>query len=371
MKELHIGRILMENRQKRGITQEKLAEYIGVSKASVSKWETGTTYPDITLLPRLATFFDISIDELMGYEPQITNEDIRKLYRQLSIAFASQPFDEVMDRCRELTKKYFSCAQLLFQIGALYVNHSMLAGNPEKAADIIEEAMELFVRVKKENDDIELAKQALHMEAFCLLQLGRATEVIDLLEPLEIDFTSPEPLLAKAYQSVGNPKEAKRILQIGIYLKTLELLSFLPAYMEVCTDDYSAFESSYQRAMDISGAFHLDKLHPSILLSLYLPIAQGFIVHGKEEKALDVLEQYTQLAVSDIYPLRLHGDSYFYLLDEWLERTLTLGSDLPRDESLVQKSMTEAVANNPIFQSLADNLRFQRIVQRLRENEEV
>ena len=65
MKEINIGRILMQNRHKKGITQDELAEYIGVSKASVSKWETAATYPDITLLPRLAAFFDISIDELM------------------------------------------------------------------------------------------------------------------------------------------------------------------------------------------------------------------------------------------------------------------------------------------------------------------
>lgn len=43
MKKLNIGRILIEKRHERGITQEKLAEYIGVSKASVSKWETGVS----------------------------------------------------------------------------------------------------------------------------------------------------------------------------------------------------------------------------------------------------------------------------------------------------------------------------------------
>ena len=75
MKELNIGRILIENRHKRGITQEDLAEYMGVSKASVSKWETATTYPDITLLPRLASYFNISIDEFIGYEPQILFSD--------------------------------------------------------------------------------------------------------------------------------------------------------------------------------------------------------------------------------------------------------------------------------------------------------
>ena len=74
MKEIHLGRILAENRRRKGITQDELAEFVGVSKAAVSKWETESTYPDILLLPRLAAYFDISIDELMGYEPQMDRE---------------------------------------------------------------------------------------------------------------------------------------------------------------------------------------------------------------------------------------------------------------------------------------------------------
>ena len=76
MKEINLGHILIENRHRLGITQEDLAAYMGVSKAAVSKWETGTTYPDITLLPKLADYFNISIDKLMGYEPQMTREEI-------------------------------------------------------------------------------------------------------------------------------------------------------------------------------------------------------------------------------------------------------------------------------------------------------
>lgn len=41
MKEIHLGRILIENRHKRGITQEDLAKHIGVTTAAISKWETG------------------------------------------------------------------------------------------------------------------------------------------------------------------------------------------------------------------------------------------------------------------------------------------------------------------------------------------
>ena len=45
----------------------------------MSKWESGVSFPDITLLPKLATYFNVSIDELIGYEPQLTREQIKEL----------------------------------------------------------------------------------------------------------------------------------------------------------------------------------------------------------------------------------------------------------------------------------------------------
>ena len=84
MKELNLSNILVKKRKEKGITQDQLAAYIGVSKASVSKWETGQSYPDITFLPQLAANFNMSVDELIGYKPQMTKEDIRKLYLRLT-----------------------------------------------------------------------------------------------------------------------------------------------------------------------------------------------------------------------------------------------------------------------------------------------
>ena len=78
MKEINIAGAITRKRKEKGITQEELACYIGVSKASVSKWETGQSYPDIVFLPQLASYFNISLDELMGYQPQMTDEEIKE-----------------------------------------------------------------------------------------------------------------------------------------------------------------------------------------------------------------------------------------------------------------------------------------------------
>lgn len=56
-------------RKDKGIGQQELADVLGVSFQSVSKWETGITMPDITLLPSIAEYFDVSVDELLGLKP--------------------------------------------------------------------------------------------------------------------------------------------------------------------------------------------------------------------------------------------------------------------------------------------------------------
>ena len=60
-----IGANIKSLRQKKGITQDELASFLGVTKASVSKWENGQSMPDIILLPEIATYFDVTVDVLL------------------------------------------------------------------------------------------------------------------------------------------------------------------------------------------------------------------------------------------------------------------------------------------------------------------
>ena len=237
MKEINIAKVLVNKRKEKGITQDELANYIGVSKASVSKWETGQSYPDITFLPELAAYFNISIDDLMDYEPQMIKEDIRKLYLKLSADFASKPFDEVMGHCRQIIKKYFSCFPLLLQMGILILNHSVLPKDPDKTTLLIRETKELFIRVKNESNDVSLTKQALYMEALCCIATNDPNAALELLEGMNTQILPPELLLASAYQMTGRIKDAKTALQAGIYQNIVILFNFFPNYLLLCADE--------------------------------------------------------------------------------------------------------------------------------------
>lgn len=72
-----LGQVIKNLRQEKGITQEQLAKHFGLSCQAISKWENGTTYPDITLLPELAIFFGITIDRLfsISYDDHLARID--------------------------------------------------------------------------------------------------------------------------------------------------------------------------------------------------------------------------------------------------------------------------------------------------------
>lgn len=77
---LYLADKLKELRSQKNISQEKLAQYLNVSFQAVSKWENGNSYPDITLLPDIARFFGITVDELLCVEK--LDED--KLFKKYS-----------------------------------------------------------------------------------------------------------------------------------------------------------------------------------------------------------------------------------------------------------------------------------------------
>lgn len=86
MDQKKIGSFLRELRKEQRITQEDLAEKLNVSSRTISRWETGSNMPDISLLIEIADFFDVSIPEIINGErkSEIMNEEERKIAKTMS-----------------------------------------------------------------------------------------------------------------------------------------------------------------------------------------------------------------------------------------------------------------------------------------------
>ena len=138
MNKLHLAENIVCFRREKKLTQEELADFMGVTKASVSKWEKGQNTPDLLLLPQLAAFFGVTVDRLIGYEAQLSKEQIRRCYGELCGDFASLPFEEALKKTRELAHRYYACYPLLLQLGILYLNHHMLAETERERRELVD-----------------------------------------------------------------------------------------------------------------------------------------------------------------------------------------------------------------------------------------
>ncbi len=79
---LNIGENIRRLRRGMDMTQEQLADKLGVAYQSVSRWENGTTYPDMELLPALSSIFGVTVDELLGMEESKKKEQIEARFRE-------------------------------------------------------------------------------------------------------------------------------------------------------------------------------------------------------------------------------------------------------------------------------------------------
>lgn len=102
---IQLGERIKELRRRDGRTQESLAKALGVTAQAVSRWEKGACYPDMSMIPSIANYFGVSIDELFGYD----NERSRKaddLYGRIRrMIRENNGVDVSMDRCIALARE--------------------------------------------------------------------------------------------------------------------------------------------------------------------------------------------------------------------------------------------------------------------------
>lgn len=348
---LKLSENIINLRRKKGITQDELATFLGVTKASVSKWETKQSYPDILLLPQIASYFNVSIDELLGYEPQLSEEQIKKCYQDLATDFAKLPFDEVIAHSRELIKKYYSCYPLLMQIVILWVNHYMLTKDQEKQVTLLNDTINLCDHVLEGSSDMKLCSEASIMKSIVNLTLGNAKEVIEELQPL-IDLkhyiNQSDILLIQAYQMIGDIAKADFHSQITVYTHLLSLVDDSIGMLYFRIQDYDFCNTTIQRIEQIIHTYEIENLHPNTTLKFHYQVAVFCCTYNQIEKALQELSLFVHGTLKFIdHGIELHGDHYFTRIEEWFEE-FALKKNAPRNDLVVLESIIPAIENTAL-----------------------
>ena len=145
---LNVGENIRRLRRAADMTQEQLADKLGVAYQSVSRWENQTTYPDIEFLPALAGIFGVTVDELLGCEESRKKEQINERYREYGELCDSEKVEEVVNLLRELRRDCMtdpSFAGYMWQLfGCVHWGAAAVKAHPDVIAELRITAKEIL-----------------------------------------------------------------------------------------------------------------------------------------------------------------------------------------------------------------------------------
>ena len=123
MDQVKIGKFIAACRKKENLTQLQLAEKLGITDRAISKWETGTTMPDIALLPMLSTEFGVTIDELFDLTAE---QKLQRIERRIDLEeeFSDETFKEYSSFLKNLLNEHSDRRKVLSILAHLY-HHRM------------------------------------------------------------------------------------------------------------------------------------------------------------------------------------------------------------------------------------------------------
>lgn len=125
---MKINQIIREKRKELSLTQEQIADFLGVSTPAVNKWEKGSTYPDITLLPALARLLKIDLNMLMSFNDDLTDVEIENFVNEIDKTIQEQGYDTAFQKAIDKIREYLTCEKLKYSV-ILYLNGALALYN--------------------------------------------------------------------------------------------------------------------------------------------------------------------------------------------------------------------------------------------------
>ncbi len=356
--ELPIGNIIMQARRAKGLTQEALAGMVGVSAAAVSKWETTSSYPDITLLPPLARALGMTTDELLDFHAAPTDEELHALSNRLRRVFDEQGFDAGCAAAEQLLCEYPSCGSLKLTAGGLYYRYiasalNSAADTTQAAEDISARCLTLFEQGEQQCTEAGEKLMAKSLRINMLTMLGRYEEAESLIDSLPQQLiVDPEQLRLGLHLAQDRLDEAALLAHRALLTHLGETSSALMSLTTVSrrSGDFASAHRYVQAYRALDALFGTD---PSNGLLLEIMLAQD---EGNSERTLDLFEQYIDVQISRTLDYR--GNPYFSAV----QTHVPSANELNEMRQLTLRAIEEderyaPVRHEPRFLSALDRLR--------------
>lgn len=183
---INIGETIKSMRKGKNITQETLANFLGVTNQSISKWERGETYPDITMLPAIASFFGTSVDAILGINKLEQERKIQHYCDEYSRLWSEHKSDDVVALMKQAVCEFPGNFDLLVKYLNCLTNAQLNANN---LLGVREEAQNVYELIQEQctTDSIRIWAKKL---------MCRYLSRLSVIDESGVDITDAEKVLA-------------------------------------------------------------------------------------------------------------------------------------------------------------------------------
>ncbi|MCL2772794.1 MAG: helix-turn-helix domain-containing protein [Oscillospiraceae bacterium] len=198
-----IGEKIKNLRKKSNVTQEKLADYLGISFQSVSRWESGVCYPDLEILPAIANYFSVTTDELLGVDIMNKRGRKREILGQYKENFSKGLVEENITMLRsainEFPNEYNLLSHLAFCLG--------IKSKRDKESEAYKESTAIYERIWKDCPDNKIRYNIIEYLARRYKDMGEKGKAMELA--FELPVITLDDVLGELYEGEEKARHFK------------------------------------------------------------------------------------------------------------------------------------------------------------------
>lgn len=284
---MNISETIRTYRKERNMTQEQVANYLGVSAPAVNKWEKGISYPDITLLAPLARLLRINVDTLLSFHDELSENEIGQFINELSQDMLQLGFEKSFRIASDKIKEYPNCNKLILWTAQILNGYLVMKLQDVDDVEKYKKQIDTWLSTVAFCEEHELANAALMSLAGNLMnekKYEEAQKLIDQIPPIGFDKRITQTQL---YVLENKFDEAHKLLEETVYQHTNSIVNSLTHIITIYCKN-KEYEKALQFAKVTSELASLFDLGSYAANSVYFII---YAEMGEKEKTIDALEQ--------------------------------------------------------------------------------
>lgn len=232
---MKINQIIREKRKELSLTQEQIADFLGVSAPAVNKWEKGSTYPDITLLPALARLLKTDLNTLMSFNDDLTDIEIENFVNEVNKTVQEQGYDTAFQKAISKIHEYPTCEKLIYSV-ILYLEGVLALYNVSEIKKY-RETYETFYQRLATSEIPEIRDTATSMLISYARNRGDFSKAEELINSLPFSAIDKEEQLAILYQRQERYQDAEKIWEHRVLKGVTEIQTALANMLEIALQE--------------------------------------------------------------------------------------------------------------------------------------